>query len=417
MPVFQYVALDVGRRKTHGQVDAADLPSAAAAVREKGLFIVHLEAAKRNTPIGGRSATGPSLIFEAPQMGLRRFLPVTTRDHIFFLQHLSLMVRTGTPLVESLAFCSQEALKPRLALAILRIQAAIESGASLSQAMNSQRHCFCQLTVKLVESAEASGQLNVALDQAAAHLKRTLEVRRKMITSMTYPAVVGTACCALTTFLVLKVLPKFEAFFAERQVDLPPSMQLLLDVSQVVRLYPVLVPVVILLIVGTLAAVYLTTGGRRFVDQTVLRLPVVGRVLTLGIISQVSHTLSVLLRNDVTLLDSLRIVSQISGNRAIAGCLARSAEAILKGRHLAGTLRHSAIPSLMPQVVAVGERTGALSQVLQELGEFYDRELDGRVRRMAALLEPVLILVIGGIVGFVFLAVFQTASRLSTTIH
>lgn len=413
MPHFQYVALNEQGRELQGSLEAADARTAAASLRGRTLFVMQLTERNGAAPSVGTAATK---LLDAP-VSLKQLAdhlqPIKARDRVFFFQQMALMLRTGLTLLQALDVCRQQTSDVRFAATISRMSTAIQSGKSFSQALALEQRHFPVIVIHLIESAEASGELDTILDQVALYLERKAQLRMTLLTSITYPCIVLLVSIGVATFLVVKVIPKFAAFFTRRQAALPWSTQMLLNVSGFVQHYGLFLAVLLGAIAFGLAAAYTTDRGRRTVDHAALRVPVVGNLLRAGAMAQFGSTLSMLLRSGVTLLESLRLTSGVVGNRAIAECVDRAASRVLEGRDLATSLKQPFIPVLVSQVAAVGERTGALDRVLGELGQFYDRELQSRIARMAALFEPVMILIIGGMVGFVYFAFFQAVFQVA----
>ncbi|MCG3117792.1 MAG: type II secretion system F family protein [Candidatus Manganitrophus sp. SA1] len=423
---FHYTALDEGGQELKGSVEASDVRSAAVLLRRQGLFVIALSPPRplqasssisegaALTPEGDSPDEGTEDIIGPLSRGVGWLRPIRDRDRIFFLQQAALMLRSGLTLLQCLEETIKTTSKPRFAAALARMSRAIQAGKSFSQSMAEEGGAFPPIVIKLIESAEASGEMDVVLDQLAVYLDRKAQVRANLLTSLTYPSVVLLVTIGVVTFLVVKVIPRFARFFATRQVTLPWSTQFLLDLAGFVNRYGLFIVAGLLLVFSSGVAAYMNPRGRPILDRGLLMLPIVGKLLKAGAMVHFGRTLSILLRSGVTLLESLQIVQGIIGNRAMAGCIERAAEQILGGRDLAAGLRHPVIPPLVPQVVAVGERTGALVHVLEELGQFYDRQLQSLTKQMSALIEPVLIIIIGGIVGFVYFAFFQALFRLST---
>jgi type IV pilus assembly protein PilC len=413
MPFFEYIALDARGLERTGQVEAPDARIAAAMLRRQALFVVQLRAERSPATA---AATGWWRRGVGGQMGglLGLLRPVRTRDRIFFLQQLSLMLRSGLTIIQALETAQQQTNKPRLAGALGRLVERIRSGKSFSQALMLEPRLFPPLIIKLIESAEASGQMDAVCDRMAAHFEQKLAVRQAMLTALIYPFIVVLVSIGVFIFLVVKVIPVFAKYFASRQAALPWSTQFLMDASGVLVQYG---PVIVLAVMGVAAGIvllYRSPRGRLALDRVALMIPVVGQILTTGAMVQFSRTLAMLLHSGVVILESLRIVRGVITNRAISACFDRAAESVLSGRDLASSLEHRVIPALVPRVVAVGERTGALGQILDELGTFYERDLQTWIKRLSALIEPVLIATIGLMVGFVYYAFFQAVFGLAT---
>lgn len=417
MSQFSYVALEEGGAERKGDLEASDARSAAVMLRRQGLFVMELKTqepgpASAENAAGRKRRIGDFLASARRSFGELR--PVRDRDRILFLQQAALMLRSGLTLVQCLEEASHTTSKPRFAAALGRIGQAIRSGKSFSQAVTGEGLLFPVIVVKLIESAEASGEMDTILDQLAAHLEQKAQVQMNLLTSLTYPAIVLLTAVGVVAFLIVKVIPKFAKFFVSRHAELPWSTRFLIDLASFVQSKGLFLLGGLAGALAALLAAYASPGGRRRIDRGLLKLPIVGKLLKGAAMAHIGRTLAILLRSGVTLFESLQIAGGIAGNREIAACMERASEQILAGKDLAAGLRHPVIPPLVSQVVAVGERTGALVHVLEELGLFYDRQVQAMTKRMSALIEPVLILIIGGMVGFVYYAFFQAIFRLAT---
>jgi type IV pilus assembly protein PilC len=403
--VFDYTALDAGTgREVKGQLDALDAPSAAVALRERALFPIAV-AARAAAPARRRRR----------RAGLLRF--TRRRDVIFFLRQLALMLRAGLTLLQALDVSRENCPKPGLARAIGRMRESVERGRALSDALASEPRYFPQVAWRLIASAEASGDLDATLDRVSLHIERTLELRSTLLASLAYPAILVLVSVGVSVFLVTKVIPTFAKFLAKRGVALPWSTRTLLDVSAFFQAHGPSIAIGALLALLAFVLLVSRPRGRRVVDRLLLEIPVVGGAITAAVMAQFGLTFSMLLRGGVTLLESLRLLSKTVLNTAVAATLDRAAEDVLRGQDLASSLDDPTVPLLMTQVVAVGERTGALDHVLDEIGRYYDAELTARVRQLTALFEPCVIAVVGGLVGFVYFAFFQALLQLAARGH
>ena len=415
MPQFSFTAVDEQGREQRGRLEASNIRSAAASLRQQALFVVELVGLGEKDQPQPTSQSGLHLDVGKVYRQLRvELFPIREKDRIFFLQQVALMLRSGLTLLQSLEVCREHATKPSLQDAIHRVGIAIQSGKSFSKALSEEKNMLPPLGIKLIESAEASGEMDTVLNQLASHMEQKQELRNTLLTGLTYPSIVVLVGIGVWIFLVVKVIPIFAKFFAQRAAALPASTQLLIDMSNFVITYGI--PIFLILAVGVLSLVimYTTKKGRPILDRGFLVLPVVGKLLTVGAMTQITRTLSMLLNSGLTLLDALRIVRGVVSNQAISSEMDRAAKEVLGGRDLASSLVCSTIPNLVPRVVTVGERTGSLAHVLGELSEFYQGDLQRRIKRMTALVEPALILVIGIMVGFVYFSFFQAALQIAT---
>jgi type II secretory pathway component PulF len=394
MPVFEYLALDRSGNEVPGNVDAVDVHSAVAKLREQER--------------GGVEAQRGS--------GLRRtwnrIRPVTQRDVILFFEHLSLMLRSGLTVIAALHVCRDQTVKGRLALALDRVATAVRSGSRFSESLAGEPQLFNDSIIRMIEAAETSGELDQTLHRIAQKLKRAKELKSKMVNSLVYPLLVILLAGGVFFFLVTRIIPRFAMFFERRQKALPPSTQMLMDISNFINNYGLMIGFGIFAALIALALFYRTSRGRLIGDRTLLGIPVVGQIFVTAAMAHVGHSLAMLLRSGVPLLQSLSVTGRGVYNRAISLQIDEAAKGVLDGRTLSSGLRGGAVPPIVTQVIAVGERTGALDQVLDEMSIFYEQQLQEQLLRMNALFEPAVTVVLGGIVGFVYYAFFQAVFQL-----
>lgn len=418
MGLFSYVAMGEEGEERRGDMSASDARSAAVMLRRQGLYVVALNEievkendADLETSYEIKNVS--DIFYQIGQM-LGSLKPIRNRDRVLFLQQTALMLRSGLTLVQCVEEARHTTSKPRFSAALGRISRALRSGKCFSHAINQEGTLFPAIVIKLIESAEVSGEMDTIMDKIVTHLDQREQMKMNLLTSLIYPIVVVLVMIAVFIFLIMKVVPKFATFFLSRNVRLPWSTQVLIDLSTLAQSYGLFLLGGLAIAVAFFMTCYASQRGRRIIDKGILMVPVVGTLLTTGAMAHISQTLSILLQSGVTLIESLQVVKGLSGNREIAFCLEQASEQILAGKSLASGLQHTAIPRLVSQVVAVGERTGALVDVLRELGEFYDQQVQIITKRMSILIEPVLILIIGGMVGFVYFAFFQAIFQVAT---
>lgn len=395
-----YVALDAQGQEVRGGLEASDPNAAAAALRGQGLFPVELSEARS-------TAAAPA----APPLSGRRGL-VRGADVILFCRQLALMLRTGISLLGALDTLSQRLGKRSLQASARRLSSAVQTGASLSEALANEARIFPPLVTQLVKTAEATGQLDESFDRAADYLERRAALQAQLISSLIYPAVVVVVSIGVFWFLTARVVPKFAAFLAGREVALPWSTRLLLDISDWISRYGGWVGMGVGLGALGLYGAWRTARGRLVLDRAILSLPPVGGVLRVAGQLHLARTLGLLLRSGLPLLDSLRILEGSFPNQTYARVVADAQDGVVRGAALSDSLGSPVVSPLCRQVVAVGEQTGALDEVLTELSEFYDQQLQRKIQTLATLVEPVLLLLIGGMVGLIYLSFFQAVMQL-----
>jgi type IV pilus assembly protein PilC len=294
-----------------------------------------------------------------------------------------------------------------------RIADRILRGATLSSAFEAEK-LVPPLAVKMIATGEATGEIDVIMERIAAQMEHEAEVKNSLLTSLMYPALVVLITTGVVTFLVTKVLPKFAQFLASRNAALPPTTQMLIDATKFLNAKG---PWILAGLVGGalgVAGLRMTRPGRLLVDRALLSIPVVGRVITLAFVAQFGRTMAILLRSGIQILDALKLLSETVGNKAFGAQLLKAEKEVLEGRPMSQGLRARIIPPLLPELVTTGEATGALDMVLEEMGVFYEKKLQREIKLMATLFEPLMILIVGGIVGFVYIAFFQALYQVST---
>ena len=394
MAQFHYTAIDATGSERKGKLTAADKTAAAQMLQAQGLYVVSLDE------------SGKGLNREVDLSRIYKYLSVPRRQLIFFFKQLAFMLRAGLPVLQALQMAETQS-QGRLRWVIIDMIRDIENGSSLSRAMERHADVFPSMAVNLMMAGENTGELDVVAQRLAAHLEKKAALRSQTINAMIYPSIVILFAIGVVIFLVWKIIPKFAQFLLGRGKRLPESTQFLIDLSAFALKNGVFILGGVLLLVIALVTYYQTASGRLLMDRLVLKVPVIGKLLLHGAMAELNWSISMMLRSGLTVYESLKIAGNVIGNRLISNRLNMAAEQILTGRDLSGSLSGKGMPLLMTQMTTVGEKTGTLDQVLHELGVFYEELLQVGIKRMSALIEPVMILVIGVIVGFVYYAFFQ----------
>ncbi len=389
------MAIDERGQEVRGGVDAPDVAGAAATLRARGLFPLELRAAAATAAPGADED--------------RTWVPAFVRsaDVVLFLEQMALMLRTGLTLLQALETLASSANRTGLRRAARRLARTVSSGRPLSEGLAGERALFPEIAVHLVRTAEATGELPDALERSAEFVERRAALQTQLLTSMTYPALVVLAALGTFWFLTVNVLPKFVSFLASRGGSLPWSTQKLMDVSAFMTRWGSTLIGVGLAALTLLVILRRLERGRRITDRVALSIPVVGGLLRTASQAHLGRTLGLLLRSGLPLVESLRLLADSFSNRSYAGVVTVARERVVQGMALAPSLEHPVIAPMTTQVVRVGEETGALDDVLLRLGEFHDRRLQAHVRALATSIEPVIIVVVGGMVGFVYISFFQ----------
>jgi type IV pilus assembly protein PilC len=411
MGVYSYIALDDKGQEQQGQVEAGDAREAARSLRERAIFVVEIQEGASGIRI---EKPAQRLLSGLRWLSPRQHMPVRPPDLVLFFRQVALMLRAGHTIVEALEASREMVPKQRLRQVIERMSEGIQRGQSFSAALAAEKQTFSPMMAKLIESGEEGGELDPILERLAVNLEKRVELKRQLKIAMTYPSFVVVGSIGVSAFLVISVVPRFAKFLNTKKVDIPASTQVLMDIADWFQVWGATLGISLMVITFSLLAAYTTKGGKKVIDRVILILPVVGTSVVYSGMAQAGWTLSMLLRSGVTALQSLRVTSGVMGNRTLADCFESAADQILEGRNLSTALNQGDIPLMVRHMAAVGERSGQLEVVMQEVGEFYRKELEAQVKAMTAMVEPTLILMVGGMVGFVYYAFFQAVLKVST---
>ncbi len=405
---WNYAALDGTGTERQGHIEARDLADARAQLRRQGLRLLRLDSAAS----GGKGMAGGLAMLREQ---LRAQLPVRDADRVQCYRQMRLMLRAGYTVRDALTTAAALAHRSALADALRRCAQRIVDGASLSAAMAAEGTRFPSLTARLIQAGEHSGELDQVFERLADDTERRMEVRRQLLAALLYPTVVTLAAAAVVGFLVLHVVPRFAMFLTGRGRALPWAARTLMDIADWFARFGAPLLLALLMTVALLLVLRLLLPRVRLAaDRLMLRLPLFGGTLAAAGMAQSAWALGLLIRSRLTVLESLRACASMTNNRAYEHAFGNAAQAVLAGRSLERALDDHSLPLLFRQMVAVGEKSGALDEVMEQLGQFYQKDLEARVKLLSGAIEPALTLVIGGVVGFVYFAFFQAMLTVST---
>jgi type IV pilus assembly protein PilC len=396
MPSFIFKARDRGGRTQQGALAADSAGAAVNRLRERGWLVLDVRAAAARS--GGISLRG---------LVPHNWLPPRSVDVELSLRQEAVMLRSGITLLAALTMVAEQSSRARMGRIWSDVAARIQEGASLADAM-SHHSRFSSMVVQLVRVGEQTGHLEPVLTRAADALEGRRRMRFSVLTALAYPAIVLFAAIGVTAFMVLNVIPKLEKFLSAIGRKLPAVTQLLLDISRTVDacIVPVLAGALVLAV--ALVALYLWPPGRMRIDRWLLRVPLLGTLFRLSGTVSFASGLAVLLQSGITLLEGLRTAERLQRNRQLAAQVAAARDVIMHGGTLAVPL--SAPRGFMPmlsRMVTVGESAGTLDEVLLEVAKFYESQLQGAIRSLSVIIEPLIIIVVGSIVGFVYISFFM----------
>jgi len=403
MPMFAYQALNRSGKELSGKMQADNTGAVAQALRTEGLRVLQIKERRRSGFLGQENFKD----WLATQRS------VSTDALIFFYRQMAFMLRAGLPLAESLQLAGSQISSPRLNLALRLMYRDIENGQPLSASLRKHRDVFSDIAINLVVAGESTGELDVIMERLAVHLEKKSQLRKQLINALIYPVIVILAAIGVATFMVVAIIPKFAQFIQGRGKRLPESTQALIDGAAFLRENGYIILAVAIAVILFVFILYKTYKGRRIIDRVVLSMPVMGKPIIYASMAQMNWALSILMRSGITIFDSLKITADLLTNKIYSDKLKSASDNVMAGRDLASSIKHPQIPEIVTHMTAIGERTGSLDRIQQELGVYYQELLEVVIKRLSAMIEPAMILVIGGMVGFVYYAFFQALFALA----
>lgn len=401
---FSYNGISTSGEARSGSISAVDHDAAIAKLQQKGIYITDIrESASKQ----GNTQPNVGLWDE-----ISAFLPIKNSQKIFFFRQFALMLRSGLSVSEGLDIL-RGIQRGGMRRIIDDMNDHISAGRSFSQAMEKHEGVFTPLALHMIRSAEASGELEPALVRIADFMERQAEIKSQLISTMTYPAVVLLMTVGVFVFLMTTVIPKFAAFF-EKTGRIPPAEMLqMIGISSFIHQYWWLIIVVLTVISISIYLVYKHPKGRLWIDFILLKTPLIGSMISATAMSQITWGLTSMLQSGISVVQSLQIISSLISNKVIAGDISQAADDILCGDDMGKSFRKPYIEGLIQEMTLVGERTGNMVQVMEDAGGFYEERVRSITKALAGAMEPISILLIGGVVGYVYYGFFKSMFAVS----
>ncbi len=389
--VFRYRARNLSGRLVRGRVEADSRSAAVLLLREKNLFVVDI-----------RPESGPGF-------DLRKLLglKIKTRDLAVFCRQFATMSEAGIPLLRCLHILVQQTESRPLRRVLEDVLAGVQKGRGLSEAFSAHKDLLPEILINMVAAGEVGGTLDQALGRLAVHFEKENELREKIKSAMTYPLLVaGMAFLAVIALLII-IVPIFVDIFNQMGATLPLPTRILIGVSSFLTRYWYALPIMLGALFLGARRLLGTEGGKRVFDQMLIRLPIFGPLVQKGVVARCARTLATLLRSGVPLMKSLETVEKVAGNTLAAREIAAARESIREGERIAPVLSGSRIfPPMAVNMIAVGEESGNLDDLLEKLALFYEQEVEAAVARLSSLVEPFLIAGVGLVVAFIALSIY-----------
>jgi len=387
MPSYAYRAYTETGQRRDGRIDAAGTAAAERALWLEGLKIIELRPAP-------------------PKKTMADYFPslyrISQADIILFTRQLATFVGAGVPMSRALGVIAEETSSPLFKRVILAVLEDLERGQNLSDALVKHPRVFPALYIDLVRVAELTGNLESTLNQLAAYLRRDLNTLRRVRTAMVYPAVILVVAVGVVLILVFFALPAFTRIFAEFKVELPLPTRILIGTVDAIRNWALVIGAVIVTLAGGIVLALRTERGVYLKDQLSIKAPILGPIVLSAVLNRFARTLAMVLKAGVPLGQTFDAVIASTGNAVFQRGLTTVRDQMTSGEGFAGPLiRTRLFPPMLTQMVRVGEETGTLDTYLDQAAEFYEEELDYRIRTMTSLIEPAMTVAVGLVVGFI----------------
>ncbi|MBF2065808.1 MAG: type II secretion system F family protein [Calothrix sp. C42_A2020_038] len=337
-----------------------------------------------------------------------RFASVSVKDKAVFSRQFAALVNAGVAIVRSLGVLGEQCSNPKLKQSLLDISLDVQNGTNLSDAMRKHPQCFDGLYVSMIQAGEVGGVLDEVLNRLAKLLEDVARLQNQIKSALSYPMVVGFLAVSIFIGMTVFLIPIFAGIFKELGTELPPLTQFMLDISEILRSWRLIV--LIIVVVGLFIAYkqyYKTPVGKQTVDRLSLKVPLFGDLIQKSSVARFSRTFGSLTRSGVPILTSLEIVRDTSGNQVVANAIDAARAEVQQGGMISMALQKEKVfPPMAIQMISIGEETGELDAMLMKIADFYEDEVEQSVKALTSILEPIMIVVLGGMVGTIILSMY-----------
>lgn len=400
MPEYIYSAVDATGQNVSGTLQADSEDACRNLIVQKGLYCLTIKPA---------SFIQQSITFRTPKL--------TAKELSIFCRQFSTMLASGVNVVKCLDILSNQAERAEVKIIIRKVYDSVQKGKSLSESLRAQNGAFPDLFYYMVESGETGGDLDGVIGRVADHFDKTVKVNNKVKSAMMYPIILSVLTVFVVIIMMVVVLPTFITMFEDSGTKLPIPTQILIAISDSLTGFWYIYISVICIAATVWTRFLKTTNGRLWWDKTKNTLPIVGKLNVIIVSSRFARTLSALMKSGVALIKSLEITSNVVGNKYYAQIILKMCEDIKKGTSLSVTMKKSkAFPMMMLSMITIGEEAGSLDEVLAKTSSFYDDESDAAISKLVGLLEPLMIVVMAFIIGFIVVSIMMPMYGMMTAI-
>jgi type IV pilus assembly protein PilC len=395
MPAFAWKGKNRLGEVQEGVLVSDSKDAAAITLKRNGIELISIKAQEAKGPKLGGS--------------------VKPKDLAIFTRQFSVMIDAGLPLVQCLEILGAQQPDKNFAKTIEAVREDVEKGTTLQAALSKHPKAFDDLYVNMVGAGEAGGILDTILQRLSGYIEKAVKLKGKVKSAMTYPIAVISIAIAVVTVIMLKVIPVFSAMYEGLGSKLPFPTLVCIALSNILIHYGWVVIILVALVIFGLRQYYRTPAGRLQIDRIFLKIPVLGDLLLKVAVARFCRTLGTLTSSGVPILEGMEITARTAGNMVIQNAILKAKDAVEQGRNISGPLVEAKVfPPMVVQMVGVGEATGALDAMLAKVADFYEDEVDNAVATLTSLMEPIMIAVLGGIIGFIVVAMYMPIFNLAS---
>lgn len=400
MPVFKYKAINNQGNTVDGTVDAESVKTANDKLKRDGFYPSSIDEIQKEQ--GGKFSL---------------FQGVSTAELAISTRQFSTLISAGLPLEASLSTLSEQTEDKRLRQVLSQVREKVSEGGSLVNSLKDHKNVFSDIYISIIGAGEASGNLDVVLLRLADFLEKQASLKSKVRSAFVYPIFMFVIGSGVLAFMMTFVIPKITKIFEESQKALPYSTVILINTSNFITEYYYLIFIFLVGLTYIVLRYIKTDKGKEQKDRLSLMIPIFGKINRMVILARITRTLGTLLSSGIPLLDALRIGGEVSGNQVYIKSLQNVSENVKEGTSLARPLEQSGVfPPMMTRMIAVGEQTGELEEMLNKVADSYDQQVETTLSALTSLLEPIMIVVMGGIVGFIVFAILLPIFDITSTI-
>lgn len=401
MPVYTWKGKNSYGEKRKGEIEAPDLASALAQVKRQRIADPIVKEKPKDL--------FENIAFLQPK--------ITTKDIVVFTRQLSTMIDAGLPLVQGLEILGKQQDNATLKGVINDVRSDVESGSTFADSMRKHPKAFDSLFCNMIEAGETGGILDTILSRLAGFMEKSAALKKKIKGAMTYPVICLAISLLILVVILVFVIPVFETMFQTFDSALPMPTQIVVNMSNFFKsnfLYMFIGAFVMIMLVKK---IYSTEKGNLVIDRMLLQSPVVGFLLRRVAVSKFTRTLGTMLQSGVPILEALQVVAKTAGNKVIEKAVFRVADSIAEGRPIAEPLEESGVfPNMVVQMINVGEQVGALDAMLEKIADFYDEEVDQAVENLTAMIEPFMMVFLGGMIGGLVVAMYLPIFKIASVV-